>query len=454
MRRTPRRQFLQQAALAGGAAITVPLQSLLSAAGGGVSFADGYGGLQPIKDESTGLPLLQLPEGFRYVSFGWAGDPMDGGLRTPGLHDGMAAFEGPDGTVSLIRNHEISVGRPFDPSLAYDEGAGGGTTTIAFDPKAGRAISTRSSLSGTLRNCAGGTTPWNSWLTCEETTLGPGADQPTLTKSHGYIFEVPLEGKPSLEPLTEMGRFVHEAVAVDPETSIVYETEDQRRSGLYRFIPRTPRRLSNGGRLQMLAVAGKPRLDLRTSQRMGTRYSVNWVDIAEPTKASADPIARDSSGVFTQGFDRGGAIFGRLEGAWYSSGRIFVTSTDGGNARMGQVWELDIKEQELRLVFESPGVDVLGMPDNLVVSPRGGLVLCEDGTPNPCMHGLTRDGKIVRFARNNAVLNGERSGLTGDFRSREFAGATFSPDGRWLFVNMQSPGITFAITGPWERGIL
>ena len=204
----------------------------------------------------------------------------------------------------------------------------------------------------------------------------------------------------------------------------------------------------------MLAVAGKPKLDLRLGQRTGTRYAIDWVDIAEPTKVSVDPIAKDGAGVFAQGFERGGAIFGRLEGAWYASGRIFVTSTDGGNARMGQVWELDIREQELRLVFESPGADVLNMPDNLVVSPRGGLVLCEDSNANPCMHGLTRDGKIVRFARNNVVLSGERSGLTGDFRNREFAGATFSPDGRWLFVNMQTPGITFAITGPWERGIL
>ncbi len=455
MPRTPRRQFLQQAALAGGAAITVPLQSLLSAAAGrGVSFADGYGGLRPVKDDSTGLPLLQLPEGFRYVSFGWAGDPMDGGLRTPGLHDGMAAFDGLDGTVQLIRNHEIAAGRPFDPSLAYDEGAGGGTTTITFDPKAGRLVSTRSSIAGTYRNCAGGATPWNSWLTCEETTMGPGAEQPSITKPHGYIFEVPLEGKPSLEPLTEMGRFVHEAVAVDPETSIVYETEDQRRAGLYRFTPRTPRRLSDGGRLQMLAVKGKPRLDLRTNQRPGTRYAVDWVDIAEPTKAAVDPVANDSGGVFAQGFERGGAIFGRLEGAWYAGGRVFVTSTDGGNAHTGQVWELDIKEQELRLVFESPGADVLHMPDNLVVSPRGGLVLCEDSKANPCMHGLTRDGKIVRFARNNVVLRGERSGLSGDFRNGEFAGATFSPDGRWLFVNMQLPALTYAITGPWERGML
>jgi len=121
---------------------------------------------------------------------------------------------------------------------------------------------------------------------------------------------------------------------------------------------------------------------------------------------------------------------------------------------MGQVWELDIQEQELHLVFESPGDEVLNMPDNLVVSPRGGLLLCEDGTANPCVHGLTREGRIVHFARNNVVLHGERNGIAGDFRSQEFAGATFSPDGRWLFLNIQTPGITFAVTGPWERGIL
>jgi len=121
---------------------------------------------------------------------------------------------------------------------------------------------------------------------------------------------------------------------------------------------------------------------------------------------------------------------------------------------MGQVWELDVDRDELRLVFESPGPDVLNMPDNVTVSPRGGLVLCEDGTRNPCVHGLSRDGRIFRFARNNVVLAGERNGIAGDFRGGEFAGATYSPDGRWLFLNLQVPGITVAITGPWESGLL
>ena len=452
---TPRREFLLRAALAGSAAVTVPLEALWrpTAAGRLAPDDQGYGPLHPVNDETTGLPLLQLPEGFRYRSFSWTGDPLDSGARTPGAHDGMAAFAGANGTVVLIRNHEISPATAFEPSLAYDAQAGGGTTTVTFNPATGLVLSSRASLAGTLRNCAGGATPWESWLTCEETTLGP-ADNSALEHAHGYVFEVPLDGRPSGQPIVAMGRFVHEAVAVDPETSIVYETEDQRRSGLYRFTPRSPRRLADGGRLQMLAIDGAPRADLRIGQRAGVKRGIHWVDIAQPDKAHVDAAKFDGGGVFAQGFEGGGAIFGRLEGAWYSGGRIFITSTDGGDARMGQVWEFDIRNQDIRLIYESPGAEVLNMPDNLVVSPRGGLVLCEDGTANPCVHGLTRDGKIVRFARNNVVLNGERNGIVGDFRSREFTGATFSPDGRWLFVNIQTPGFTVAITGPWERGIL
>lgn len=452
---TRRRDFLKHAALVGGTAVTVPLEALwrLSASGRLSPDDQGYGPLQPVIDDTTGLPLLQLPDGFRYRSFGWTGDPLESGARTPAGQDGMAAFPGPDGTVVLIRNHELSPAKAFDSAIAYDAEAGGGTTTVTFNPATGLVVTARTSLAGTLRNCAGGATPWNSWLTCEETTLGP-ADHPGLERAHGYVFDVPVDGRPTLEPLVAMGRFVHEAVAVDPETSIVYETEDQRRSGLYRFTPRSPRRLAEGGRLQMLAIDGAPRADLRLGQRAGITRGIHWVDIQQPDKAHVDPERFDGGGVFAQGLEGGGAIFGRLEGAWYSGGRVFVTSTDGGNAKMGQVWELDIRNQNLRLIYESPGAEVLNMPDNLVVSPRGGLVLCEDGTANPCVHGLTRDGRIVRFARNNVVLSGERNGIAGDFRTREFAGATFSPDGRWLFLNIQTPGFTVAITGPWERGVL
>ena len=202
----------------------------------------------------------------------------------------------------------------------------------------------------------------------------------------------------------------------------------------------------------MLAISGRPKFDTRTGMRAGERFSVTWVAIDAPDKAHENQGAQDGRGVFAQGLSRGGAIFARLEGAWWGAGRIFFTATSGGAAKMGQVWELNPEANALRLIYESPGADVLNMPDNLCVSPRGGLVLCEDGTANPCMHGLTTDGRIFRFARNNVILNGERSGISGDFRTSELAGATFSLDGQWLFFNIQTPGITVAMTGPWRDG--
>jgi secreted PhoX family phosphatase len=450
-----RRRFLGYAAAAAGAAVVAPLGSLARRVStGAIELAAAFGPLVPARDEATGLTLLELPEGFRYRSVSWVGDALDGGARTPGAPDGMAAFQGTDGLIHLIRNHEVAAGTAFAPALAYDANAGGGTTTLTVRADDVRLVAARASLAGTVRNCAGGATPWGSWLTCEETVLGPSTLAPVLEQPHGYVFDVPVDGAAAPTPLVAMGRFVHEAVAVDPRSGIVYQTEDARRAGLYRFVPATPGRLADGGRLQMMAVRGQPRLDLREGQAAGVRYGVFWVDIGDRDRPHAAPAAADGSGVFSQGFEGGGAVFARLEGACYADGKVFITSTDGGNARMGQVWQLDVDRQELRLVFESPGPEVLNMPDNLTVSPRGGLVLCEDGTANPCIHGLTTDGRVFRFARNAVRLSGEHNGIAGDLSTSEFAGATFSPDGRWLFVNVQSPGITLAITGPWEPGMI
>lgn len=375
---------------------------------------------------------------------------MSNGRPTPAAHDGMGAFPGKDGTVVLVRNHELIESAAFGDQ-PYDSHAGGGTTTILFDPHAERVSSVLPSLSGTLRNCAGGPTPWGSWLTCEESVLGPAPDN-ALARQHGYIFEVPSNGIASAEPLKAMGCFVHEATATDPSTGIVYETEDQGTAGLYRFIPNTRGRLADGGRLQMLAIDGRPRYNTAKGQRVGATLGIHWVDIRDPDRPHVNPAARDSRGVRQQGLDAGGAVFSRLEGAWFGNERLYVTATDGGDALMGQVWELDPREQTLRLAFESPGKDVLNRPDNICLSPRGGLVVCEDGTTTPCVHGVTRDGRIFRFARNNMRLSGERNGFAGDFSASEFAGATYSPDGAWLFINIQRPGVTLAITGPWQDG--
>jgi secreted PhoX family phosphatase len=408
----------------------------------------GYGPLAPVRDDTTRLPLLDLPSGFRYRSFGWIGDPLARGLATPGLHDGMAAFPARGGRVRLVRNHELRAGPAIAPRPIYDRNGCGGTTTVEYDARTGSVTDARVSLAGTAVNCAGGPTPWDSWLTCEETVLGPGGGN-DFEEPHGYIFEVPADGRATAAPLRAMGRFVHEAIAVDPDTGIVYETEDQQTAGLYRFLPAEAGNLAAGGRLEMLAVAGAPEADLRAGQGTDDWRDVEWVPIDDPDPPDAGP-----NSVFAQGRAGGGATFRRLEGIWYGDGRIYVVSTEGGDVRAGQVWEYEPGRERLRLLFESPGPDVLDMPDNLCVSPRGGIVLCEDGRDGNFLRGLRTDGRIFPFARNTVVLDGRPNGIRGDFRSSEFAGATFSPDGRWLFVNVQIPGVTLAITGPWADGAL
>ncbi len=253
--------------------------SLLAPANGG------YGALRPTAAQNTGEKLLALPEGFAYTAFGKTGDKMSDGNLTPPAHDGMAAFT-VKGQVRLVRNHEIN-GGSGKPEVAlgaaakmpaYDATAGGGTTTLIIDPKTRLPIGDFVSLSGTLNNCAGGPTPWGSWISCEETTLGTtkitsadGKVRGGFAACHGYCFEVPAATNKAVNPvpLKAMGRFVHEAIAVDLKTGVVYLTEDQGTAGLYRFIPKRRGNLSAGGKLQMLAIANRQQADLRTKQTAG-----------------------------------------------------------------------------------------------------------------------------------------------------------------------------------------
>ena len=451
-----RRAFLRKTlSAAGGFGVLAPSLEGLVALGScadatGSSDAPGYGPLGPAG------PELTLPAGFRYVRFGVQGQPLSDGSPTPIAHDGMAAFPGPGGDVLLVRNHEVR-GRPRATPLsapeAYDARAHGGTVTLRVrlaEDAPPTLVSHHWSLRGTMVNCAGGPTPWGSWLTCEETTLGTanGYDQP-----HGYVFEVPARADGALaqaQPIRGMGRFIHEAVAVDPATGVVYLTEDASTAGFYRYIPDVPGRLLDGGRLQMLGIRGSPHRMLVTRQTPGRALPVRWIDITDP-----DPIDAEQNplSVFAEGYGNGGALFSRLEGCWYADGAIYMNATDGGDARCGQVWQYrpsTADEGALTLIYESPGRDVLNSPDNLTVSPRGGLVLCEDANGS-FLRGLSADGTIFDFAEN--ILNG-----------REFAGACFSPDGSVLFVNTQGDtsvdaggdtlGMTFAIWGPWEAGPL
>lgn len=450
-----RRDFLRGgllglAGLAARPSLSAPLLARQAANDGG-----GYGPVKPKAARNTGETVLAVPDGFEYNVIGKKGDKMADGLLTPGLHDGMAAFQ-VDGLVRLIRNHEVrdkpKHGGSIGPEAhSYDPTAGGGTTTLVVDPVTRELKRDWVSVSGTLVNCAGGPTPWGSWLTCEETTVGTVAGQvyhkdkevASYAKDHGYIFEVPVlsDGPADAKPIKAMGRFVHEAIAVDPSTGIVYQTEDFGTAGFYRYIPNRPGLLHEGGKLEMLAIKGKPEYDTRKGQKNGVSYECEWVPIEnpDPSNATEKPLA-----VYEQGMAKGAATFGRLEGAWYGEGCIFINSTDGGDAKCGQVWRyrpMGAKHGELTLIFESPSKEILDAPDNLCVSPRGSLVICEDGDDDQYVRGLTQKGMLFDVAKN--LLN-----------KSEFAGATFSPDGETLFFNIQTPGVTVAMWGPWRKGVL
>jgi uncharacterized protein len=411
--------------------------------------------LVPTADETTGLPLMLMPKGFRYLTFGWKGDPLSDGTSTPAGHDGMGVIQDVDGVVTIVRNHELNhIGRPFGtPEIRFDQRATGGCTNLTFDTRQGKWLSSWASIAGTSNNCAGGPTPWGTWLTCEETLVQDGDKNRNgqvygLDHAHGFIFEVPAATAQAPQPLKEMGRFVHEAVAIDPNTGVVYETEDRGAAGFYRFLPKRKEHLADGGELQMMVVAGST--DLRKEHRLNHPFETRWVTIADPLRPHS-PGTTDGGGVYQQGVDQGACTFARLEGAWWGDNAVYFTATSGGRAEAGQVWKYEPAQEILTLIFESPGTDVLDSPDNITVRPQGGLVLCEDPSRSPALvHALTVDGKLFPLLANNTQLNGERNSLRGDFRGSEWTGATFSPDGQWLFVNQQNPGITCAITGPWD----
>lgn len=442
-----RRVFLRRGAMGLGALWTVSLGELLARGKRG-SFAgpSPYGPVEPVRDGTTGLPLLYLPSGFRYLSYSWTGDPLKDGSPCPGAHDGMAVIERrPNSSeIVLVRNHEQGNGAPFlkNADLIYSDGRSGGTTNLVFDTERGQWKEAWASLSGTSRNCAGGVTPWGTWITGEEVAN---------EISHGYCFEVGVE-KGNPYPIVDMGRFSHEAVMVDPATGFVYETEDAgATSGFYKFVPNVARTLHKGGALFMLKVKGQANVDLSAGSPVGTRWDVEWVRIADP-KAAAQST-------FEQGQLAGAAKFQRLEGAYWGDKTGYFVSTSGGAAKCGQIFEYNPGAETLKLVYESPARIHADYPDNVTVTPRGGLLLCEDSgntvSPGERLLGLTLDGNVFTFGMNNVVLTSARNTVQPrDYRASEFAGCCYSPDGRWLFVNTQSPGITFAITGPWGTGPL
>ncbi len=415
----------------------------------------GYGPLVP---DPQGM--LDLPEGFKYQAISRTGDLMDDGYRVPGAHDGMASFAGPAGTTVLVRNHEMTVasigasGSPYpdakaltktSPKLIYDRGttspASGGTTNLVYNTRLRRLERHFLSLTGTIRNCAGGLTPWNTWMTCEETNLKAGASpgDTVLSQDHGWVFDVPASADIQLfepVPLKAMGRFNHEATCIDPSTGIVYETEDRGDSAFYRFIPNRRGDMLSGGVLQALKFSNGIQ---KTSNRpartvpVGQSFEVEWVTL-EDVESPNDDLRH-------QAHSKGAAIFSRGEGAWWGNSSAYFTCTNGGSASLGQIFRYIPSRDNggtLQLFVEPTSAEQFAAPDNICVAPSGDVVVCEDGDGTQYVHGVTQEGQVYKIAANS--LN-----------NSEFAGSCFSPDGTTLFVNAQRPGITYAITGPWLR---
>ncbi len=422
----------------------------------------GFGELIPAITQNTGETFLALPKGFKYKVLGKVGSKMSDGNKTPPSHDGMACFQ-VGNELRLIRNHEVANGKTPKLRAAiganpYDDTTAGGTTTLVINPKTLEVIKDFVSLSGTVINCGGGRTPWGSWISCEETTLGQtirtdkaGKKTGGYPKPHGYCFEVYAAANAPIAPvpLKAMGRFKHEAIAADKNTGIFYLTEDSETAGFYRFLPKRNQHLAEGGTLQMLKIKDKDAFDMRAGLKPGQRFAAAWVTIDNPDPVAAD---LDESAVYKQGLGKGAATFARLEGAYSDEhGRIYFASTNGGDIRGGQIWRYEPNDKDdctLTLIFESPSREILDMPDNICLKPMSDLLfICEDsdyagegGTPENYLRILSPNGKMADFAKNIAK----------GFETSEFTGSTFSEDGKTLFVNLQAAGATFAIWGDWN----
>jgi secreted PhoX family phosphatase len=403
---------------------------------GPMKSARGYG--EPVHRPEK--PLLDLPPGFDYRIVSAKGEPLDGGGgEVPDHADGMGSFDMGGGLVALVRNHETD--------------KDGGTTTIVFDCKSGKRVSHHRSLTGTSRNCAGGVTPWGTWLSCEEqVTLGP---------DHGWVHQVPAipGAAPSSHRLDRLGRFNHEAAVVDPDTGIVYMTEDRIDGLFYRFVPeqKGPITPASKGVLQALAFADPGlRADSRNWERVDWTVGesprpVVWVTLDNVAEASR----RDS--LRLQGHARRAVRFACGEGVHFGDGELYFTVTSGGVIKSGQIFRYRPGEETLELFLESTDPRAFNYGDNLVVAPNGDLIVCEDAyvggegnywarmisgvvgaAPGCGLRGVTPDGGVYKLA----WVPGET----------ELAGPCFSPDGQILFVNIYSPAATLAISGPkgWQ----
>jgi uncharacterized protein len=397
-----RREFIRASVMGAGALAFGPAFWREALAAPGTLGRGPYGPLG--QEDANGI---RLPEGFTSRKIAQGGEPVaDTGYVWHIFSDGQATYETRKGGFILVSNSENP------PDLGADiPGVNGGASAIRFRRDGSIAKAYRI-LSGTRVNCAGGATPWGTWLSCEE-------------HDEGQVWECDPTGRKEAVARPAMGVFEHEAVAVDPVGKRVYLTEDNAAGGFYRFTPDNYPDLSSG----RLAVA-----------EVHPDRHVEWHRVPDPSAASTP--TREQVPEMTQ--------FNRGEGIWFDSGIVYICTTNDS-----KIHAYNTNSKRMRVVYDAQTFEEppLTNVDNITVSRSGDLFVCEDTTnsddPGLDIGIITPRRKVARFLK----VTGETHTGSGEARS-ELCGVVFDPSCDRMFFASQRGFVTgaiYEITGPFRK---